>query len=182
MAWSRWQRCGPSDGSGDRFWRGVGGAALLMLSAASLVEGAVSPTVLQALARAGVFRQPSVETAWKSASQAHRPLIVLFTADRCPHCDRMVVETFADPRVRTLVVPRAETALAHDQTDRELIAKLRVRAFPTTLVVSDQGMIVDVVEGYLPPEEFVGRVARWLTPTASTAPRQAASAKAAASR
>ena len=130
---------------------------------------AADPAATETLAKAGVFRHATVEQAWQTASAAHRPLVVMFTADGCPHCDRMLAETYANPAVRKLLAARSETALAHDSKYRALAGRLGVRAYPTTIVVSGEGKIVDAVEGFVEPAAFVARVSPWITPQAAAA-------------
>lgn len=125
---------------------------------------ATDPAVIAALAKSGVFRHASVEKAWQTASASKRPLIVVFVCDGCPHCDQMLAETYAQSSVQRLLARYAETALAHDDSYHALISKLGIRAFPTTLIVSGEGKIVDAIEGYIDAPAFAQRVGPWIAP------------------
>jgi thioredoxin-related protein len=117
------------------------------------------------------FRHATVEQAWKTSAAAKRPMVLMFTADGCQHCDRMLAETFAHPAIQRMLLEYSETALAHDAQYHALVKRLGIRAFPTTLIVSGQGQIVDAIEGYLPPQEFAARVSPSIMPrTAVAAP------------
>jgi protein-disulfide isomerase-like protein with CxxC motif len=79
----------------------------------------------------------------------------------------MLAETFADPAVRQLLSVHAETVLAHARDHRELIRRLRIRGFPTTLIIAADGQIVDAVEGYVDAPTLTRRVGRWIGPHAT---------------
>ena len=93
-------------------------------------------------------------------------MVVMFTADRCPHCERMLAETYADPAIGRLLVEHAETALAHAADYAELAQKLGVRGYPTTVIVAADGRIVDAVEGYVDAPTFAARLMPWIGPAA----------------
>src|SRR5262245_36221902 len=98
-----------------------------------------------ASAPAILFSHPTVDAAWNAAHARHRPLVVMFTSDNCPYCVRMLNETYADPAIRSLLGERAETVLAHASQYRELIQRLGIHGFPTSVVVSADGQIGDVI-------------------------------------
>lgn len=137
---------------------------LVGMVACSVESPASTPT---ASAPATLFSHATVEAAWKKAAKEHRPLVIMFTSDHCPHCERMLAETYAHPATRKLLAEHSETALAHAKDYQELIKKLGIRGFPTTLVVGADGQIVDAVEGFVEPREFISRVAKWVGPRAA---------------
>ena len=51
-----------------------------------------------------------------------------------------------------------ETVLAHSRDYRELVQKLGVRGYPSTLLVSPQGEVLDFMEGYVEARAFADRV------------------------
>jgi thioredoxin-related protein len=125
-----------------------------------------------------LFRHETVAQAWETARAERRPLVVMFTSDHCPHCERMLAETYAHPEIGAFLVAHAETALAHAKDNRELAARLGIRGYPTTIVVSAEGQIVDAVVGYVDAAEFGVRISRWMGPGAQvSAPVSAVSAR-----
>lgn len=153
--------------------------ALPLATACALLVGTVACTCESpastptASTPATLFTYESVEQGWKAAVAAKRPLLVMFTSNNCPHCERMLGETYADPAIRRRLSAHAETVLAHAGENRDLIARLGVRGFPTTIIVDREGQIVDAIEGYLTPIEFTRRVARWIGPEATASAAQA---------
>lgn len=136
----------------------------LGLLLAPLGAAAADRATVLALAEHGVFRHASVEQAWRTAAAAKRPLVVMFTSANCPHCDRMLAETYGNPAIQRLLTENAETVLADDAAYHKLAAKLGIRAYPTTIVVSGEGKIVDAVEGYVDAAKFAQRILPWLAP------------------
>jgi thioredoxin-related protein len=134
------------------------------LTACSVESPASTPTTSTP---ATLFAHATVEDAWQAAIAKKRPLVVFFTSDRCPHCERMLAETYANPAVRRLLLDHAETAIAHAARYRALVERLKVRGFPTTVIVSADGQIVDAVEGYLDAPNFARRLGRWIGPEAA---------------
>jgi thioredoxin-related protein len=143
------------------------GLALLVTTAACTVESPASTPL--ATTPAILFQHQTVELAWRTAAQRKRPLVIMFKSDRCPHCDRMLAETYAHPQIRQYLYDNAETALAHSRDYADLVKRLGIRGYPTTLVISAEGQIVDSVEGFLEPAEFARRIARSIGPRTASA-------------
>jgi thioredoxin-related protein len=147
-----------------RAWHTEAALALLVTTAACTAQPPASTPL--APTPAVLFRHESVAKAWETARDQRRPLVVMFTSDRCPHCERMLAETYAHPEIGAFLAAHAETALAHAKDNRELAARLGIRGYPTTIVVSPEGQIVDAVEGFVDAAEFGKRISRWMGPQA----------------
>jgi thioredoxin-related protein len=105
-----------------------------------------------------LFTQTSVEQAWKSAVAAKKPLLVMFTSDNCMYCEKMLHETYRHPAIERMLAGNAETVLAHSRDYKALAQKLGVRGFPSTLLVSPEGEVLDFMEGYVDAKDFADRV------------------------
>ncbi len=140
------------------------GLALLVSTAACTDQSPASTP--DASTPAVLFRHETVELAWRKASESKRPLVVMFTSDQCPHCERMLKETYGDPAIRRWLAEHAETVLAHARDYRELIQKLGIRGYPTTLVVASDGQIADAIEGFVDAPPFARRAGQWIGPGA----------------
>lgn len=138
-------------------------AATLLVATTACTEPAPASTP-QESAPAALFSHKTVEAAWQTAVARRRPLVVMFTSEHCPHCDRMLAETYRHPQISRYLAERAETVLAHAQSNRELVRRLGIRGYPTSVVVSADGQIVDAVEGFVEPAAFAKRLGRWLAP------------------
>ena len=108
--------------------------------------------------RHGIFKFSSYPAAWTSAQTTNRPILVFATSSNCPHCVRMVGETFRSSQVSRFVNDSFETVYVNRAEQPELAAKLKVRWYPTTLVVGPDNQVIDVIEGYVDPKTFAQRL------------------------
>lgn len=106
-------------------------------------------TSAKPLLRHGVFRHTSYPAAWTEAQATNRPILIYATAPNCPHCVRMIGESFDAPHVKRLVLESFETVYVDRAEQPELAAKLKIRYYPTTIVVAPDNQVLDVIEGYV---------------------------------
>jgi thioredoxin-like negative regulator of GroEL len=99
--------------------------------------------------RHGVFRFTSYPAAWTAAQKSNRPILIFATAPSCPHCVRMLGETYKKPAVSQLVRDSFETVYVDRVEQPELASKLQIRWFPSTIVVAPDNKVLDVIEGYV---------------------------------
>ena len=105
-----------------------------------------------------LFVQTNVDKVWKVAATEQKPLLVMFTSQQCMFCQKMLAETYGHPGIERLLQGRTKTVLAHSKDYRELTKKLGIRGYPTTLLISPKGKVLDVMEGFVPPKDFAQRV------------------------
>jgi hypothetical protein len=108
--------------------------------------------------RHGVFKYSSYPAAWTSAQSSNRLILVFATSHNCPHCVRMINETFQATQVRSFVNDSFETVYVNRSEQPELATKLKLRWFPTTLVVAPNNQVLDVIEGYVDARTFSQRL------------------------
>ena len=145
--------------------RGAGSLVLACGVAAGLAMAATSstgdsPPVAEKPAplRHGVFRFTSYPAAWMAAQETNRPILVFVTSRSCPHCSRMLGESYRAAAVRDFVSGSFETVLVDRSEQPELAAKLHVKWFPTTLVVGPDNKVMDMIEGYVDPASLSRRL------------------------
>ena len=108
--------------------------------------------------RNSLFAHPSIEQAWQTAVAEKRPLLVMFTSEQCVHCRKMLSKTYGHPIVHQMLASETETVLARAEDYRVLIKRLGIRGYPSTLLISPQGQVLDLMEGYLDAQKFAKRV------------------------
>lgn len=108
--------------------------------------------------RHGVFRFTSYPAAWTAAQKSNRPILVFATAPGCSHCVKMIGETYRQPKISQLLGDSFETVYVDRAEQPDLAAKLQVRWYPTTIVVSPNNEVLDVIEGYIDPATFAQRL------------------------
>lgn len=90
------------------------------------------------------------ETAVLSAArQASRPLLIYATSANCTFCRKMERETWSDPRVVDAVKSEYIPFRITPETHPELIERLRVRGFPTTVIIAPGGHTFPPLQGYV---------------------------------
>jgi thioredoxin-related protein len=138
-----------------------GAAALAAAATPSTPEEAppaAAMKVKSASLRHGVFRHTSYPAAWTAAQESGRPILVYVTSQSCPHCTRMLGETYQRASLRTFMTGSFETVFVDRAEQPELAQKLHVRLFPTTLIVGGDNKVIDVIEGYVDASAFSRRL------------------------
>lgn len=105
-----------------------------------------------------VFRHQNVDLAWQAAQKSGRPVMVFITSADCFYCKKMVAETLSHPQIARATNQRYETALLSNETQPELVEKLGVRAFPTTMIVNTDGSTLARVLGFVEPAKFAAQL------------------------
>jgi thioredoxin-like negative regulator of GroEL len=108
--------------------------------------------------RHGIFKFTSYPAAWTSAQSTNRPILVFATSTNCPHCTRMVGETYRATQVSRFLNDSFETVYVSRAEQPDLTAKLKIRLFPTTIVVGPNNQVLDVIEGYVDSKTFAQRL------------------------
>ena len=99
-----------------------------------------------------------MRSAWRTAQNESRPLLLFVTSSHCPYCRKMQRETLANPAVDRRVRNSFVGVVVDTESSAEVAARLRITGVPTTLVVLPDGRIVDRVEGYVSPKKLLARL------------------------
>lgn len=92
--------------------------------------------------------QTDFKTAQVTASKAHKPLLVVFGAARCPSCRRMDREVLTRPEIAEQI--QRDFVAVHVDADKheELTELLEVDRIPAMIVLNGDMEIVNRVDGY----------------------------------
>jgi thioredoxin-related protein len=105
-----------------------------------------------------LFAHTTLDRAWKTAVEHQRPMLVLFSTESCHYCTKMLAETYSHPKVQQLLRGHVEMVKVNAQEYPALIERLGIRGYPTTLLVSPKGNVLDAVEGFAPAATFADRI------------------------
>lgn len=105
-----------------------------------------------------VFRRASLETAQRTAKTRRRPLIVYVGTDNCPFCDKMRHETLRDRGVMKAVAADFESVAVEQRDEVTWTEQQGLRIYPTTLVFGSDGELLDRMEGFVRPSDFLQRL------------------------
>ncbi len=114
-----------------------------------------------------LFSQTSIEKGWQAATQQQQPMLVMFTSDHCMYCKKMLAETYGHPAIQRMLAANTQTVLAHADDYQGLVKKLGIRGYPSSVLVSPKGDVLDFMEGFVPPKEFAQRISPLLKKQAS---------------
>jgi len=126
-------------------------AALGALCLLTLRAGAANPS--------SIHWHTDYIRAREATSREKRPLLLFFTMDGCGYCHLMSQRTFANVRVvedvSSLFVPVA----VDGPRQKWLAQKLGVRVYPTTVLISPDDRVLDVIGGYVDSDHLRRRLA-----------------------
>lgn len=87
-----------------------------------------------------------------------RPVLLFVTTDGCMHCERMIDGAFKDSRVIGSLNNGFVPAQIKLSSNDELAKQLKVTLYPTTIIISTQGKILDYARGYLSTNDLKQRL------------------------
>ncbi len=125
----------------------------LVIPLLSLLVAQHNPAPARELDTALRFER-DVRAAWHTARTTHRPLLLFITHDGCRYCRKMRNETFAHPGVINHVENTFVPATFDASQEPALAKRLKVRRYPTTVVLGPRGKVWGVVPGYVSATEF----------------------------
>lgn len=99
-----------------------------------------------------------VAQAWQKSQVQQRPLIVYVTRDNCVFCEKMKHETWRDARVAQAVSEGFVPLFVDGTQPSALTKELAVSAYPATFVISPQAVVLERINGYVPPERLAARL------------------------
>jgi protein disulfide-isomerase len=115
----------------------------LMAAATLLVRGTAGGSVAES------------EIQWHAdPAQAHalarrdgRPLLLLLTTDQCYYCSKMKLSTYRDRQVAADITDHFVAAQIDAKKHPLLTKKLGVKVYPTTVIISPDYRVIDLIAG-----------------------------------
>lgn len=95
--------------------------------------------------------------AWQTAQQHQRPMVIFVSMENCPHCLRMAGQTFRNRHVQAELTSFVPLYVKLEE-NRDLVKKLGVTTFPTTMVVAPDTTVLDEFKGFRSPEQMKQRL------------------------
>jgi len=83
-----------------------------------------------------------------------RPLLLYVYSDGCAYCKKMLRDTYSDQSIISEVEQHFVPATVNYSDHPDWVRQLKVRSFPTTVLISSDWEMVDSVEGYMAPNRF----------------------------
>jgi len=106
-----------------------------------------------------VHWRPDLNQAVHEGQQQQRPLLIVFTMERCGYCQLMKKTTYADEHVVASINDNFVPMQISGPEHRRLAQKLGVRLYPTTVIISPENRVIDRMDGYVKPQAMLPRLA-----------------------
>lgn len=138
-----------------------------LLSRCFLITAAITSLASPAAAADKVEWRNDYDGARKEASDGGKLLLLDFGTEDCVHCRRMHQTTFRDPAIMKLINERFVALKIDARREHRLAQSLRIQAYPTMVLASNDGKILAWIEGYIEVNrlaEQLNRASALLTP------------------
>lgn len=91
------------------------------------------------------------QKGWEESKRRGVPMVVFITMDRCLYCDAMKKDTWCDQSILEKLGGEFVPIRLHRDRDANLLSRIKVPAYPTTLLASPEGKVLAHRVGYQPP-------------------------------
>lgn len=125
-------------------------------------------------AQQGVRWQANLDTARKLAAQTNRLVLVHFWTESCQPCMKMERDVFSRSEVAMAVEANYVPVKVNVRQYPTTAQQFNVDAWPTDVVLTPQGQVVDRNTGYLDAPQYVGRLDQVAARARGQAPMMAA--------
>lgn len=102
----------------------------------------------------------NANVAWQAAKTNRKPLLLFITMRGCSYCEKMNKNTYSNPQVIGDLRQSFVAVSVEVSRYPTLVEKLNVDSFPTTVILSPQGRVLDLIDGYVGPQELRQRLQR----------------------
>lgn len=143
-------------------WMGFGSLLLLTSSLALSTADAEMPGYVgssaapASLADARIRWHDSLDSGWEESRRRNIPMVIYITTERCRYCDAMKRDTWCDYSVLHRVAKDFVAIRLTPQRNTATLNRIRIAAYPTTLIGIPEGKIIGRRVGYQPPAELHG--------------------------
>jgi thioredoxin-related protein len=93
-------------------------------------------------------------SAFAESQAQGRPILFFVTMDNCYYCEKMCRETYSDNRLLEDIERDYVLATIDPKRCPQLVRKLNVRAYPTTVIVGPDETVIDSMTGFVRPDEL----------------------------
>lgn len=100
-----------------------------------------------------------LKQATEEVTKQQRPLLLVFTMERCGYCQLMKRTTYNDEQVIASINDNFVPIQICGQEHRRLAQRLGVRVYPTTIIISPENRVVDRMDGYVKAQAILPRLA-----------------------
>lgn len=94
------------------------------------------------------------DRGWRAAKQSGRPMVIYITSQQCRYCDAMKRDTWCDRSISKRLKDKFVAIRLSPDRNASVLSRIRVPAYPMTLIGDPKGKILAHRVGYQPPAEM----------------------------
>ncbi|WDQ14801.1 thioredoxin family protein [Rhodopirellula sp. P2] len=94
------------------------------------------------------------ESGWAAARRSGRPMLIFITSEHCRFCDAMKQNTLSDAGIQSRLANGFVPIILRPDTNPEILSRIPVTTYPTTLLAIPRGKVIAHRVGYQPPDRF----------------------------
>lgn len=132
--------------------------ALSFVCLTSLSLALVSVASAEDVSQRLISWQPDVATAWTDSQTKQQPMLLYVKTEGCFYCTKMERETYASESVARCVSDGFIATSVDQSTIPELVKKLGIRVYPTTVIIAPNAQVLDSISGYVSAKDLQPRL------------------------
>ncbi len=90
--------------------------------------------------------------------EQHRPVFLFVTTDGCSYCQQMLDRAFQDQQIQGDLNNQFVPAMLKLKSSAELAKQLKITIYPTMVIISPDGKVLDYARGYLDANQLTSRM------------------------
>lgn len=102
--------------------------------------------------------QSDVEQAWANSQTQKQPLLLFVKTDGCVFCTKMERETYSNESVARQVSGTFVASSVNGRSIPDLVRKLNIRIYPTTVIIGPDAQVLDSIPGFVPAATLQSRL------------------------
>ncbi len=102
----------------------------------------------------GVQWLRSAEQAAELSDKTGKPILIYVRSETCHYCDLMQKDVWEDPRTAALIAREFIPLKLTREENKEGVAAMKVKGYPSTLIFSAQRSFIGRIDGYVNAQQF----------------------------
>jgi thioredoxin-related protein len=94
------------------------------------------------------------DSAWDASQAEGRPILIFVTKKCCYYCEKMKNNTYGNSSVVDDIQRDYVPVTIDSAQYPNIVSKLNVRLFPTTVIIGSDATVIDSRAGYVGPEQM----------------------------
>jgi thioredoxin-related protein len=128
--------------------QGLAVTAVMLVAASAMAAG-----------QDGIQWHSDPAKAHQLARRQNRPLLLLVTMESCHYCTKIKQSTYMDGNVAATVADGFVASRIDAKNHKALVEQLKIEVYPTTVIISPDYQVLDVIRGYVDPVRLRQRMA-----------------------